>query len=372
MQHHFSAPGRTELGGNHTDHQHGCVLAAAVNLKMDADVVANDTGMVQVVSEGFPTVEIDLRELAPRPAERNQTAALVRGVAAGIRAYGGIIGGFDAALTSTVLPGSGLSSSAAVEVLLGRIFNGLYLNGRLTATQIAQIGQFAENEYFGKPCGLMDQMACSVGGLVYMNFADPARPQVERIDYDVSASGYELCIIDCGTGHADLTAEYAAIPSEMRHVASLLGGEVLGEVDEAAFFERLPAIRKKAGDRATLRALHFFEENHRVKQEAQALKAGDFSAFLRLVNESGLSSWTALQNVVPAEAKDNQPMAFALAMCRKLLGGQGACRVHGGGFAGTVQAFVPEGQLLGFKASIERVLGADCCHVLTVPPVCRE
>ncbi len=362
----FSAPGRTELSGNHTDHQHGCVLAAAVDLETTARVRRNGTDVIRVASEGYAPVEVDLRELAPREEEKNTTAALVRGVAAAFVQRGAQLHGFDAQVRSSVLPGSGLSSSAAFEVLLGTILNELFFARSLSAVEIAQAGQYAENVYFGKPCGLMDQMASSVGGMVYIDFADPAGPVVEKLDFDFAGARHALCIIDSGADHAGLTDEYAAIPEEMCAVARVFGKQVLRSVCEDSFYARLGEVRAQCGDRAMLRAMHFFEENRRVQAQADALRKGDFNGFLRLVNESGNSSWMYLQNITPPGAARHQQMAAALALCRKLLCGRGACRVHGGGFAGTAQAFVPVDMLREFKAGVEATLGAGSCHVLSV------
>ena len=364
----FSAPGRTEISGNHTDHQHGCVLAGAFNLETVADVTLNGTDMIRVASEGYAPVEIDLRDLSVHEAEKNTTAALIRGVAANFAQRGAKLRGFDASVRSTVLPGSGLSSSAAFEVLIGTICNELFFGGKLTAVEIAQIGQWAENVYFGKPCGLMDQTASSVGGMVFIDFADPAHPVVEKLDFDFARAGHALCIIDSGADHADLTDEYAAIPGEMKAVARLLGREVLRDVPEVEFFAAIPQLRGRVPDRAILRAVHFYQENQRVQAQAEALRQNDFAEFLRLTKESGRSSWMYLQNITPAGAIDHQEVAVALALCDSLLGGRGAFRVHGGGFAGTVQAFVPLDLLDEFKAKIEAVLGAGACHVLSIRP----
>jgi len=269
---------------------------------------------------------------------------------------------------SDVLPGSGLSSSAAFEVLLGTVMNELFLGGSLTAAEVAQLGQKAENVYFGKPCGLMDQMASAVGGMVFIDFADPAAPVVERLDFDFSAAGHALCIVDTGADHADLTEEYAAIPGELRQLCALFGKQVLREIPEEEFFARLPQVRGRVPDRAILRAVHFYGENRRVQRQAQALRDGDFDTFLHLVNESGRSSWMYLQNITPAGETVHQDVAVALALCDTLLDGRGAFRVHGGGFAGTVQAFVPLELVEEFKTGMERVLGEGCCHVLQISP----
>ena len=363
--HVFSAPGRTELGGNHTDHQHGRVLAAAVELDTRAAVALNGTSLIRVLSEGYPVCEVDLRDLAVRPEERNTTAALIRGVAAGFAGRGCSLAGFDACVTSTVLPGSGLSSSAAFEVLLGTAINHLFSCGA-DAVEIAKIAQYAENVYFGKPCGLMDQMASSVGGCVAIDFADPAAPVVTPVDFDFSACGHRLCIIDSGASHADLTDEYAAVPGELAAVSGFFGKAVLRDVPEDAFYAALPELCRTAGDRAVLRAIHVYDENRRVEAQVAALIRGDFQSFLHYVNLSGFSSQNLLQNVIPTGATAHQEVALALALARHLLSGRGACRVHGGGFAGTIQAFVPDDLLEGFRAGMEAVLGQGACHVLAI------
>ena len=362
----FSAPGRTELGGNHTDHQRGCVLAAAVELETTAEVTLNGTDTIRVFSEGYAPVEVQLDDLAVRAGEKNTTAALVRGVAAAFVERGAELQGFDAHVRSNVLPGSGLSSSAAFEVLMGTILNELFFHKSLSTAEVARIGQYAENVYFGKPCGLMDQMASAVGGMVFIDFEYPACPIVERIDFDLAAAGYALCIIDTGADHADLTAEYAAIPGEMKQICAYFGKNVLRQVPQETFFAALPQLRGRVPDRAILRAMHFYRENERVERQVQALRAGDVEEFLRLVRQSGRSSWMYLQNITPAGAVEQQAVAVALALCEELLDGRGACRVHGGGFAGTVQAFVPLDALENFRAGIETVLGAGKCHVLQI------
>ena len=362
----ISAPGRTEISGNHTDHQRGCVLAAAVNLETVADVTLNDSSIIRVRSEGYPETVIELEDLKIRDEEKNTTAALIRGVAAAFAQRGAQLKGFDAEVHSTVLPGSGLSSSAAFEVLMGTICNELFFDRKLSAVEIAQIGQYAENVYFGKPSGLMDQAASSVGGMVYIDFADPEHPLVERIDFDFEKAGHALCIIDSGADHADLTDEYAAIPRELKEICAHFGKEVLREVPEEDFMQALPALRGQVPDRAILRAIHFYQENKRVEQQKKALQAGDFDSFLRLTTRSGYSSWMYLQNINPAGATKHQEVAVALAMCDTLLQGKGAYRVHGGGFAGTVQAFVPMDLMEEFKSGIERVLGENSCHVLRI------
>ena len=364
----FSAPGRTEIGGNHTDHQRGRVLAAAVNLDTRAAVRRNGTDTIRILSEGYPLCQVNLKELTPVEAEINTTPALIRGIAARFVELGCRVEGFDAYCQSSVLPGSGLSSSAAYEVLIGTIVNHLFFGGKISQPEIAMIGQYAENVFFGKPCGLMDQTASAVGNLVTIDFLDKDHPVIEPVDFDFSACGHALCIIDSQASHADLTDEYAAIPGELKAVCACFGKEVLTQIDEADFYGRLPYLRRKCGDRAVLRAVHFYQENARVPQQVAALKAGDFDAFLALVRQSGCSSYMYLQNVIPAGCKEHQDVAVALALCEHYLQGKGAFRVHGGGFAGTVQAFVPFHMLEEFRTGIDAVLGQGACHVLSIRP----
>ena len=364
-----SAPGRTEICGNHTDHQHGRVLAAAVNLDFLACAAPNGTDTIRFQSEGWPLVEVKLDGKGPRTEENETTVSLVRGMAELAAQRGYPVSGFDAYAVSDVLPGSGLSSSAACEVLLGVVINHLFCQDAFTPVEIAQMGQKAENAYFGKPSGLMDQTASSVGGAVAIDFADPTKPQVRSVAVDLTALGYALCIIDSGASHADLTGEYAAVPQEMRAVAAFFGKEVLREVSERQVLDQLPALRAQVGDRAVLRALHFFADDVRVEGEADALARKDMDAFLALVKESGRSSWEFLQNITPAGAVGEQAMAVALAVAERALKGRGACRVHGGGFAGTIQAFVPLDILDAFRAETEGALGAGSCHVLSLRPV---
>ena len=367
-QRYFSAPGRTEIAGNHTDHQRGRVLAAAVNLDTVAAVRLNGTNTIRILSQGYPLCQVELSELSPVEAEINTTAALIRGVAARFAQLGCVLQGFDAYCQSTVLPGSGLSSSAAYEVLIGTMINHLFFDGKATAPEVAIIGQYAENVFFGKPCGLMDQTASAVGGLVTIDFADAAKPDIRSVNFDFSACGHALCIIDTRASHADLTDEYAAIPREMKAVAGYFGKEVLTEVAESDFYAALPTLRQQFGDRAVLRGVHEFQENRRVIQQVAALEKGDFAGFLGLVKESGLSSWLYLQNVIPAGYIAHQDVAVALALCEKYLEGRGAYRVHGGGFAGTVQAFVPMDQLETFRVGIDAALGQGACHILSIRP----
>ena len=364
----FSAPGRTEVSGNHTDHQRGRVLAGAVNLDTVAAVRANGTNVIRVQSKGYPLCQVRLDALEPVADEINSTPALMRGVAARFAQLGCKVEGFDAYCESTVLPGSGLSSSAAFEVLIGTIINHLFFGGRVSQPEIAQIGQYAENVFFGKPCGLMDQTASAVGGLVTIDFADKERPDIRPVHFDFSTTGHALCIIDSRADHADLTDEYAAIPGELKALCAFFGKEVITEIPEEEFYAAIPALREKYPDRAIMRAIHEYNENRRVPQQVACLEKGDFDGFLRLAKESGYSSWMYLQNVVPAGYVKQQAMAVALGLCEHYLQGRGAYRVHGGGFAGTVQAFVPFDLLESFRAGIDAALGEGACHVLSIRP----
>lgn len=364
----FSAPGRTEIGGNHTDHQHGCVLAAAVDLDIFGAAAKNDSRIIRIFSEGYGMEEISLDDLEVKKEEINTTASLIRGVASKITQMGYALGGLDMYTVSNVLKGSGISSSAAYEVLVGTVINALYCENKLTPVEIAQIGQYAENVYFGKMSGLMDQTASSVGGVVAIDFRDNANPIVRKLDFDFTKAGYALCIIDSGADHADLSDEYSAIPMEMRQVAAHFGKEVLREVALADFLTDMAAVREKAGDRATLRAYHFLKDNQRAVDEAAALEAGDFDKFLSLVKESGYSSFMYLQNVYVSGSVQHQEVAYALAACEAALAGKGAYRVHGGGFAGTIQAFVPQEMLAGFVEQMEKAVGKGRCHVLSIRP----
>ena len=364
----FSAPGRTEIGGNHTDHQRGHVLAAAVNLDTNAAVRINGTDLIRIQSVGYPLCQVDVKELTPKEDEINTTPALIRGVAARFRELGCPVAGFDAYVESTVLPGSGLSSSAAYEVLIGTIINGLFFDCKVSQPEIARIGQYAENVFFGKPCGLMDQTASAVGNLVTINFFDKEKPVIESVDFDFSACGHALCIIDSWASHADLTDEYAAITQDMKAVCAHFGKDVLTQIDPEDFYAAMPVLREKCGDRAVLRAVHFYDDDRRVVKQVEALRSGDFDEFLRLIKESGHSSWMYLQNVIPAGYTAHQDVAVALCLCEKHLQGKGAYRVHGGGFAGTVQAFVPFEILDSFRCGIDAVLGEGACHVLSIRP----
>ena len=364
----FSAPGRTEIGGNHTDHQRGRVLAAAVNLDTVAAVRPNGTDLIRILSKGYPRCEIDVKELTPKEEEINSTPALIRGVAARFAQLGCEVKGFDAYCESTVLPGSGLSSSAAYEVLIGTIINHLFFDARVTQAEVAQIGQYAENVFFGKPCGLMDQTASAVGNLVTIDFFDKDHPVIEPVDFDFASCGHALCIIDSGADHADLTDEYAAITLELKAVCTYFGKEVLTQIDEQAFYAAIPELRKQCGDRAVMRGIHFYQENARVPQQVAALREGNFDKFLMLVKQSGYSSYMYLQNVIPAGYKAHQDVAVALGLAEHYLQGRGAYRVHGGGFAGTIQAFVPFDILDSFVAGMDAALGQGACHVLSIRP----
>ena len=364
----YSAPGRTEIGGNHTDHQHGRVLAGSVNIDMIAAAAPNDKNQLRVQSEGYDLCVIDLNDLEARKEEENTTSALLRGECAAFTQRGAKLAGLDIYISSNVPKGSGVSSSAAFEVLIGVILNDCFMTEKVSPIAIAQIGQWAENVYFGKPCGLMDQMASSVGNIITIDFASPAKPVVEPVAVDFSKAGLALCILDSGADHADLTDEYAAIPAECRAVAAVCGGEVLRDVPFETFLAKLPECRRQCGDRAVLRAFHVYADNDRVAKQVAALHDGDFGTFLSLVNESGCSSWEYLQNVIPAGYKEHQEVGVTIAAAKHLLGDKGAVRVHGGGFAGTVQAFVPVEMLDEFKAGMEAILGEGRCHVLSIRP----
>ena len=364
----YSAPGRTEIGGNHTDHQHGRVLAGSVNIDMIAAAAPNDKNQLRVQSEGYDLCVIDLNDLEARKEEENTTASLLRGECAAFTQRGAKLAGLDVYISSNVPKGSGVSSSAAFEVLIGVILNDCFMTEKVSPIAIAQIGQWAENVYFGKPCGLMDQMASSVGNIITIDFASPAKPVVEPVAVDFSKAGLALCILDSGADHADLTDEYAAIPAECRAVAAVCGGEVLRDVPFETFLAKLPECRRQCGDRAVLRAFHVYADNDRVAKQVSALHDGDFGTFLCLVNESGCSSWEYLQNVIPAGYKEHQEVGVTIAAAKHLLGDKGAVRVHGGGFAGTVQAFVPVEMLDEFKAGMEAILGEGRCHVLSIRP----
>ena len=351
-------PGRTELGGNHTDHQGGCVLAAGVSFGMTALAAPNGTDMVKVRSKGFGEFSVDIGDTEPRPEEAGTSAALIRGVCNSFIESGNIFGGFDADVESEIPAGSGLSSSAAFEVLIGNIISRLFFGGTVPPVALAKMAQRAENEYFGKPCGMMDQLICAVGGVVSADFADPQAPQYRKIEYDFAKSGHALAIIECGAGHENLTADYAQITKDMRLIAVDLGHERLCEATAAEFYSVFPLLRQKYGDRPVFRAMHFFEETRRAAEEANALSAGNFEEFLRLYRESAESSEQYLQNIV-SENEPNHRLANAISAARNILSGAGAVRVHGGGFAGTAQAFVPEKMKQKFSKEMQ-IAGFSC------------
>ncbi len=364
----FSAPGRSEIGGNHTDHQHGCVLAAAVDVDVIAVIGFNDSDLIKVVSEGYTPFSIKLDSLDPDPQD-NGTAAMIRGIVSKFTEAGIKVGGFDMYATSDVLSGSGISSSAAFETLIGTVIDKHYNDGKAGAVEIAKIGQYAENNYFGKKSGLMDQMVSSVGGFVFIDFKNTENPFIESCNVDFGAFGYDLFITDTKGSHADLSDEYSAVPAEMRSVAEFFGKEYLRQVDCNEFWARLPEIRKVCCDRAIMRAMHFLDENLRPRAEFDALKAGDIAEFLRLVNESGESSERLLQNIYSVKKPLEQAVSLGLAISRKVLCGEGACRVHGGGFAGTIQAFVPKKKSSEYKAALDRIFGTGSCRLMRIRPV---
>ncbi len=365
----FSASGRTEVGGNHTDHNRGKVLAAAVSLDVIAFVIPADDGIITVKSEGFPQDIVDISDLSVKEADKNTSAALIRGVADGLKKDGFKIGGFKAYTTSNVLKGSGISSSAAFEVLIGTILSHIYNGGNVSAVKIAQIAQYAENVHFGKPSGLMDQMASSVGGFIEIDFGDTENPVIDSISYDFAKSGHSLCIVDTKGNHADLTPEYAAIPAEMKSVAKFFGKSELRDISKEMLWENIAEVRKACGDRAVSRAFHFFDENDRADREAEALRKGNFEEFLKVVSESGNSSFKYLQNIFAVTAPREQGVVLGLYTAENILKGRGACRVHGGGFAGTIQAFVPNDLLDEFTEKMEHLFGKGSCYNLYIRPV---
>lgn len=362
----FSAPGRTEVGGNHTDHNNGKVLAAAINLDAIAAVAERNDGIICVNSQGYSPITVDTANLNIVDEEAGKSSALIRGICARFNELGYKYGGFNASVTSCVLSGSGLSSSAAYEVLIGTILNYLYNDGKISAVEIAQISQYAENVYFKKPCGLMDQTACSVGGFVKIDFEDTSAPVIDKVDFDIAKHGYDLCIVDTGGNHADLTGDYAAIRLEMNSVAEYFGKSVLRQVDEKEVFENIGDIRKKTGDRAIERAIHFYNENKRVERLSKALSEGDFDEFKNTIIESGKSSYMYNQNCFTISAPNEQPVALALCVSEELLKGKGAYRVHGGGFAGTIQAFVPVEETENYVSSMRKIFGENSCYILKV------
>ena len=364
----FSSPGRTEIGGNHTDHNYGRVLAGAVNLDNIAVAGKNGTNTIRIKSAGYPEFQVELTDFQPKESEFYTSVSLVKGIAAKMKQNGYNVGGFNACIDGRVPKGSGLSSSASFEVLIGAIFNELFNDGKMSAVENAIIGQWSENNYFGKPCGLMDQTACSVGGLITIDFKDPANPIVKEVDFDFVSTGFSLVITDVGGGHDDAAsqAEYASLPTEMKSVAAQLGAKVLREVTLEQIVEKIPAMREKTGDRAILRAYHFQGDNQRVVEQVAALEQNDFQAFLKMVVESGYSSYMYNQNIFDVVHKDEQVVSLALALSEMVLKGTGAWRVHGGGFGGTIQAFVPQEKLEEYVKILEHVYGKGKCHKLFI------
>ncbi len=363
----FSAAGRSEVAGNHTDHQHGRVLAASINLDTIGIVAKTEQNVIKVVSDDFDIAPVDVNQTELETVEES-SASLIRGVVQGFKNANWNVGGFEAYMTSEVIVGAGLSSSASFEVLVGTILSYLYNEGKVPMVEIAKIAQYAENKYFGKPCGLMDQCACAVGGLITIDFMDPKAPVVQAVDLNFDDFGLNLCIVDTKGSHADLTHEYAAVPAEMKAVANFFGKDVLRDVDVDAFYEQIPAVREQAGDRAVLRALHFFHENERVREIVQALEKEDKEGFERGILASGNSSFKYLQNVFAASDPANQAVSLALAISEEALEGKGVSRVHGGGFAGTIQAFVNTDDVQAYKEKMEKVFGEGSCHVLKIRP----
>lgn len=362
----YSAPGRTEVGGNHTDHQHGEVLAASINRDAIAVVRKTDSGVVRVVSGKNVIPDINTDDLDVEQSQKGTTTALIKGVLAGLRSGGFKIGSFDAYITSDVLIGAGLSSSAAFETLIGTVVSGLYNDMSIDAVTIAKVGQYAENVYFGKPCGLMDQMACSVGNMVHIDFKYPDNPEVEKVEFDFTKTGYSLCITDTKGSHSDLTSDYAAVPSEMKEIAKLLGHDVLRQVSLDDILSNINMLRKNAGDRAVLRAIHFTQETKRAGDEASALQSGDLWEFLKLVKASGDSSFKYLQNVYTNSDIEHQNVSLALAVSDTVLGNEEVSRVHGGGFAGTIQAFVKNENTKRYQDAMDNIFGEGSCQILKI------
>ncbi len=362
----FSTSGRTELAGNHTDHNHGRVLAASIQLDTIAVVTPTDDSNIEVLSEGYPPASVDITHLIPVVEEENTAHAILRGIAAIMTEKGYALKGFRASTTSSVLKGSGLSSSAALEVLVGTILNELYCGGDFSTTEIAQNGQYAENVFFNKPCGLMDQVACANGGIVMIDFKDPKKPVIEPVSYNFREKGYTLMVVDTGGNHADLTPEYAAVPAEMKGAAQVMGVEVCREKTEVDLLAAFAKIRGEQGDRALLRGIHFMRENERVSAMEKALQRDDFPAYLKGVNDSGNSSYKYLQNVYAASHPEEQGLSLALALTEGFLDGEGACRVHGGGFAGTIQVYVPNERGEDYKAFMESFFGEGAVTVLKI------
>ena len=367
----YSVAGRSELSGNHTDHNHGRVIAASIDLDIIAIASPNGEDIIRVKSEGFHEDVIDINVFtSPRENPEGHSDELIAGMVAGFRENGYAVGGFDAYTTSAVLKGSGISSSAAFEDMIGNILNHIYNEGAIDNVEIAKIAQYAENVFFGKPCGLMDQVACAVGGIVAIDFADPTAPIIEKLDVDISSAGYNLCITNTGGNHADLTDDYASVPTEMKRIAAYFGKPVLRDLEEESFVASIPLLRRKYSDRAILRALHFFSENRRVAEQTKALQNGDLDAFFANVIASGRSSYCYLQNVYTTKNVEEQGLSLALCLSeRQLTGKKAAWRVHGGGFAGTVQAFVPSGEVASYREAMDAVFGKGSCMVLRIRPV---
>ncbi len=367
--HYFSTPGRTEIGGNHTDHNNGRVLTASINLDSIAAVSKFDEKKIELYSAGYEkSFRVNLDQLEPVPEEQGTTTSLIRGIASRFIQLGYNIGGFNACITSDVLPGSGLSSSASIEVLIAAIFNALYNENKIGSEVLAQIGQYAENIYFGKPSGLMDQMACAVGGIIAIDFKDPMDALVKKVDFDFDKQKYSLLVVDTGGNHADLTDDYSSVPGEMKSVAKLFDAEVLREVSMDVYLEKIPYIREQDGDRAVLRGLHFLQENERVSSEVTALESGDFKGFLKLVEASGNSSFKWLQNIYTTKNVAQQGISLALALTEIYINkiGGGACRVHGGGFAGTIQVFLPDSNVAEYIKEMEQIFGKGSVQVLKI------
>lgn len=370
--HYFSTPGRTEIGGNHTDHNHGRVLAGSINLDSIAVASISETNLVTVFSEGYESsFVVDLDHLKAEKKEFGTTTSLIRGIAARLKELGYQVGGFNACITSDVLPGSGLSSSASIEVLIGNIFSSLFNNDSIKPEVLAMTGQYAENNFFGKPCGLMDQVACAMGGMVTIDFKDPQDPQIRKIDFDFDAQDHSLIVVDTGGTHADLTDDYASVPTEMKSVAQAMDVSVCREIEEKDLMAKLKELRSKTGDRALLRALHFLGDNQRVVDQVQALENNDFKSFLQMITESGNSSYKRLQNIISPNSQAEQGVALGLALTEIFLKkiDAGACRVHGGGFAGTIQIFLPNSAVREYSSLMQDVFGDESVHVLRIRPL---
>lgn len=365
----LSAPGRTEICGNHTDHNNGKVLAASINLDAIAVAAKNDDNVINEKSEGHSLNTVDISDLTPSEGMYGKSASMIKGVAAGLKNNGYKIGGFDACTTSDVMGGSGLSSSAAFEVLLGTVLSHLYNDGNIDAVTIAKTAQYSENVFFGKPSGLLDQMASSVGTFVTIDFESTENPVIKKVDFDFAQSGYSLCIVDTHGNHSDLTDDYAAVRGEMETVAKALGKNVLREISSDAFFRAIPELTGKVNDRAILRAVHFYNENTRVEKAVSALESNDFDAFKQVITKSGFSSFLYNQNVFTPNNPTEQKLSLALCLSQQLLEGKGAWRVHGGGFAGTIQAFVPNDCLEEYRKTMDDVFGEGSCHILIIRPV---